>query len=278
MNCKQRSQRGGKPIIIVNEQKFIGKELCPSLFTVPPNIEATWILIRAKNKESRSEEINYIAVCSYYISKLVTKSVNDFYDHFTEAYNLIVSKYGLNVKIICCGDSNRMDLSPILQLSTDFTQEVKVPTRLNPDVILDTIITTLGKYYSTPVTKTPIENDNYSGRPSDHLVVLWRPLIQHIPYSPRKYKTVEFRPLPESGISLFGRWLSEQRWNEVLRESTIDRKAEVFQQMIYSKYCQYFPLKTLKVSDSDQPWYMEKFKELDRRKKREYDKHQKSMK
>ena len=35
MNVKQREQRGGKPLIIVNHSKFIVKQPCPSLFCVP---------------------------------------------------------------------------------------------------------------------------------------------------------------------------------------------------------------------------------------------------
>ena len=116
-------------------------------------------------------------MCSYYFSKLVTPSAEDLYDHFAEAYNMILAKYGKNVQYIFCGDSNRIDLSPITELSPSFVQVVKVPTRLNPDVTLDTIITSLGSYYNSPITKPLIGSDSVSGRPSDHLVVLWKPLL-----------------------------------------------------------------------------------------------------
>ena len=66
MNKQQRHQRGGKPAIIVDTSKYQVKQLCPGLFSVPKNVEATWILIRPKDKSLRTPEMDYIAVCSYY--------------------------------------------------------------------------------------------------------------------------------------------------------------------------------------------------------------------
>ena len=56
MSNQQRTQRGGKPAIIVDTSKYIFKQLCPGLFVVPQNIVATWILIRPRNKKLRTIE------------------------------------------------------------------------------------------------------------------------------------------------------------------------------------------------------------------------------
>ena len=202
MNVKQRSQRGGKPGIIVNEAKYIVKQPCPSLFTVPSNIEATWLIIRPRNKQLRTKEVDYLAICSYYYSKLVTNSIEDLYDHFAEAFNVIQTKYGRNIQYAFCGDSNRLDLDPIINLSPGFQQVVKVPTRFNPLATLDTIISSLSRYYIDPITKPPIGVDeSVTGRPSDHHIVLWRPLFNMIPQNLRSYRTISFHPLLDSKIN-----------------------------------------------------------------------------
>ena len=103
-------------------------------------------------------KVQKIAVCSYYFSKNITLE-EDLYDHIIVSYNKIKSKYGENVHYILCADSNRLDLTPILGLSDSLKQEVKVPTRLNPDAIIDTIISSLGKYYESPITKPPLSSD-----------------------------------------------------------------------------------------------------------------------
>ena len=57
---------------------------------------------------------------------------------------------------------------------------------------------------------------------------------------------------------------------------TVDEKASVFQSMLVEKYHGIFKLKEVKVSDDDRPWYSDKLKALDRIKRREFEKHQKS--
>ena len=47
-NVKQRSGKGGRPALMINKSKYFVKELCPSLFTVPPTVEATWALLTPK--------------------------------------------------------------------------------------------------------------------------------------------------------------------------------------------------------------------------------------
>ena len=92
------------------------------------------------------------------------------------------------------------------KLSPNLSQEVKVPTRNNPDATLDTITSTLSKYYQSPFTLPPLDNDSTnSGKPSDHLIVVWKPINAN-EQTTRKYKKVTFRPLPESGLLLFGNW------------------------------------------------------------------------
>ena len=155
-------------------------------------------MLKPKSKP-RSSNFSYIAVCSYYYSdpKRTPRSV--LYDHIAETCNLILAKYGENTEFILSGDTNKLNLNPILNMFPFFQQVVKVPTRLNPPSTLDTIITSLSKYYNEPITKPPLSNDmsNPNGKPSDHLVVLWTPLYCSVKSQDRKYRHVSFRPITD---------------------------------------------------------------------------------
>ena len=91
----------------------------------------------------------------------------ELFDHIAETFHYLRSKYGAGLEFIIAGDTNRLNLSPITDLSPDIQQVVKIPTRLNPDRILDPIITTMKKYYCAPVTKPPVNPDSeQSGKPN----------------------------------------------------------------------------------------------------------------
>ena len=151
---------------------------------------------------------------------------------------------------ILCADSNRLDLSPILDLSPDLCQVVKVPTRLDPPATLDTILTSLSRFYKEPVTKYPIMSDSLSnGKPSDHLVVLWEPIQTCIAKFSRVYRTVELRPLTNSGLSKFSEWINDYSWHDLYKCENIHSKAIKFQDILLEKYYEFFPLKKLKVCD-----------------------------
>ena len=277
-NPKQRNFKGGKPAILVKTEKFNVQPLCPDIITVPVGVETVWALISPKAINSRNR-IRNIAVCSLYYRGPKSTKRKELFDHIAESYNLLTAKYGADLHFIIAGDTNRLNLSPILNLSPTLKQVVTVPTRLNPDAILDPIITTLFKLYCEPITKPPINNDEGNGgKPSDHLVVLMLPLSTVLDCPPRQYKTVVCRPLTDSGIHLYGEWLAEQNWNQVYSEVDCHKKAEVFQKLLVEKFHELFPLKSFKVCSEDQPWITRTLKQLDRKRKREFSKNQKSPK
>ena len=141
-------------------------------------------------------------------------------------------------------DANRLNLSPILNLSPDLRQVVDVPTRLNPEGTLDPIITSLASYYKAPVTKPPIQSDiNSRGVDSDHLVVLFEPVRSSQDIEPRKYKVIERRPLSKSGMKLFSEWVEQCNWSSLYKCEDLNLKTEIFQKMLMDKYLECFPLK-----------------------------------
>ena len=177
------------------------------------------------------------------------------------------------------GDTNRLNLSPITSLSPNLKQVVKVHTRLNPPATLDPIITTLSKWYQSPVTKPPINpNRNSGGKPSDHLVVLMCPLVSELQIPPRVYTTVTTRPLTQSGIERFAEWVEHYPFSEIYECKDANRMAENFQNILVDNYRRCFPTKSFRVCQEDRPWVSAELKTLHRRVKREYYKNKKSEK
>ena len=153
-----------------------------------------------------------------------------------------------------------------------------IPTRSNPDAILDKIITTLWMYYKEPYTISPLDNDeNKKGKPSDHKVVVFEPL-SHSDVSKQVYRKIKFRPFPESGMLKFATWVNAQSWDEVYQQKTAQKKAEQLQKMLVEKMNIYFPEKQFKVNMNDKPFMNRELKKLDRQRKKEYIKNKKSEK
>ena len=172
-----------------------------------------------------------------------------------------------------------MNLNPILNLSPNLKQVVRVPTRLKPDAILDPIITTLWRYYQEPITKPPINpNKNSKGKPSDHLIVIMEPLMSALDMKKREYQFIQTRPINQCGIDRFGRWIMQHNWHDLYTCKDVNKKAEVLRETVMSKFYEFFPVKTIKLSSDDDPWVSEKVKQLDRAQKREFQKNQESDK
>ena len=273
-----RNFRGGKPALIVNEGKYFIKQLNPDPITVPDGVEAVWALLTPKNAQPNNQ-FSHIAVASIYYRGPKSTRKDALFDHIAETYHLLMAKYGTGLQFIIAGDTNRLNLKPILNLSPSLKQVVQVPTRLNPDVTLDPIITTMRKFYQPPITKPPIDNaQDKEGKPSDHLVVLMYPINAQIGCPPRKNRLVTFRPLPQSGINNMGRWIQQQSWDQIYHCRDVNLKAEILQNMMKEKLDEFLPIKMIKISTDDKPCINQQLKILDRKCKREFFKHHKSEK
>ena len=276
-NVVQRNKKGGKPALLINEKDYYIKELCPDIITVPVSVEAVWSLLTPKHTTVHSR-IKRIAVASVYYSSTQTRK-SDFLDHISEAYHTLCAKYGSDLKFIISGDFNKLNVKPILNLSPDLRQVVKIVTRMNPDATLDLIITNLQSLYHPPTAIPSLDNDeDVSGKPSDHLIVVMKPLSNTNPSQAVKYKTVKFRPFPDSGIREMGQWVQSQNWREIYSECDPNLKAEKFEKMLMEKVDIFFPEKTLKINENDKPWANMQLIKLDRQCKREYNKNKKSPK
>ena len=261
----------------MNEEKYYVKTLCPDPITVPIGVECVWRLISPKLSSVRSRT-KYIAVAAIYYRGPKSTKKKELFDHIAETFHFLSSKYGSAIHFIIAGDTNRLNLTPITNLSPNLMQLVKVPTRLNPDRILDPIISTLGKWYNAPITKPQINANQGCGKPSDHLVVIMRPLASTLEVPPRVYTTVVTRPLTQSGFSKFSEWVENQTWSEVYESKNGHEKAELFQEIVFKNFERCFPTKSMKVCAEDKPWISPELKKLDRAVKREFYKNKNSQK
>ena len=169
----QRRGTGGRPAIIVNHKKYNIVNLTQRLISIPWGVEAVWCLLSPKEVTNDSV-VKKIAVASIY-SKPDSRKKTVLLDHISESYNLLCSKYRDGLYFIIAGDTNDLKLDAILNLSPNMKQVVSQSTRLNPPAMLDPILTTLSKFYQSPICLPPLDPDPLSnGSPSDHLMPIMR--------------------------------------------------------------------------------------------------------
>ena len=274
-NVHQRTGKGGRPAIIANEEKYFVQNITNSLVQIPHGVEIVWAILTPK-KMSSSSLVKKIAVASIY-SKPSSKKKSVLLDHIAETYHLLCSKYQSGLHFIMAGDTNDLKLDSILSLSPQLVQVVRTPTRKS--AILDPIITTLAKYYQSPVCLPPLDADpDQTGAPSDHMIVFMEP-INTISNNPARIKkTVKFRPLPQSGITMMGEWIVHHNWETLYSANTAHQKAELLQNTLMEKLNLYLPEKVVTYTSDDQVWVTPELKQLARKKSRDYFKHRKSPK
>ena len=104
-----------------------------------------------------------------------------------------------------------------------------------------------------PFTAPPLDSDsNTPGKPYDHLIVLMKPINSKEPKK-KVFKTVTFRPLPESGLFQFGVWLRSQKWESIYGATTAHDKAEILQNLLLENLNKFLPKKTIKFCSENQP-------------------------
>ena len=256
-NVHQRRGKGGRPAIIVNTNKFSVENLTNTTVTIPWGVEIVWAVLTPKNVTNASS-IQKIVVASIYC-KPDSRKKTMLLDHIAEVYNLLSAKYKRGLHWILCGDTNDLKLDQILMLNANFRQVVQNPTRMNPPRLLDPIITTLSKFYQTPKCLPPLDPDpDCDGKPSDHLMVLMIPISVTNNKPARIIRKVTFRPFSKLGLLKMQQWLEKEDWAKVTQEESAHSKAEVLQNLLMSKYQEFFPEKIRNISSDNQPFYNDK--------------------
>ena len=274
-NVHQRAGMGGRPAIIANHKKYHVQNLTNSVIQIPWGVEAVWCVLTPKNI-THDSKIQKIVCCALY-SKPNSKKKTLLLDHISDAFNVLSTKYDRGLHFLLAGDTNDLNLDPILSLSPSLIQIVSDWTRMDPPAILDPIIMTLSHLYQKPLCLEPLDADpDKNGQKSDHRIVISKPISVVNNKCARLTRTVKVRPFPQSGILKMREWFIDQTWEKVYSAETTHEKAELFQKMLVTKLDEIFPEKTRKIQSDDQPWITFKLKKMDRARKRIYRKERRS--
>ena len=111
----QRKGPGGRPAIIASSEKYHIQNITNTLVQIPWGAEAVWCILTPKNTTQNSV-IQKIACCALYC-KPGSKKKTLLLDHISDAFNVLSSKYGRGLHFIIAGDTNDLNLDPILNLS-----------------------------------------------------------------------------------------------------------------------------------------------------------------
>ena len=165
-------------------------------------MEIVWALAQPKAEDAQFKKI---ILCSFY-SPPRSRLRNKLKDHIIGTLQMLTTKYQ-DCIIYVGGDKNKMDISSLLNNNLKLKQIVGLPTRKKE--ILDILLTNLFPYLNAPIIIPPVQPDiPGQGVPSDHSVPLCVPHTDPSKPPTRTYRTIISRPLPDSKIREFGRWLS----------------------------------------------------------------------
>ena len=174
-NIHQRIGKGGRPVLMIDKKKYNVQNLTNTVVDIPWGVEMVWALITPKEVSNDCIVQKIVVGCIY--CKPKSKKKSELLDHIASTYNFLSTKYGKGTYWLLAGDTNDLKLDNILNLSPQMKSMVKKPTRLNPDNILDNIITDMAKWYQEPKCLAPLDADEGSGgKPSDHLTVVMEPI------------------------------------------------------------------------------------------------------
>ena len=153
--------------------------------------------------------------------------------------------------ILLLGDFNDLKINELCE-SCKLKQVVKVPTR--KDATLDLImLNEENTMYSDPISLPSIGG-------SDHLSVLLKPKKQ-IKVRVIKEK-VMIRKFKKSAIILFGAWLATFDWSEMFKLKDVNDKVAYFSTITWLMIEKFFPLTSVKISNTDKEWMTPKVKGL----------------
>ena len=271
ISTPRTGKRGGGAAIVVNLQQFSLEKI---QVNNPYNLEVVWGLMRPKKTTASIKEF---IVGSFY-SPPHSKKNSKLLDHLLSTVHFLLSKYP-NAGVILGGDKNDLNLSPLLSGIPKLKQLVTKPTHKSK--ILDVILTNMHALYSVPVITPPVPPDDWNyGVPSDHSTPVATPLAQKSSANAgrREYITRIYRPLPESGVREFGEWICSEEWGDISENISPSEQVQEFESIMTTKLNDILPQKSVKLNPFfDKPYITAELKKLDRKVKRIYRRHGKSV-
>ena len=259
----------GGAAIIVNQKKCTVEKL--NIF-IPHNLEVVWGMLRHKDAEAKYKRI---IICFFYSPPNSKKNLK-LTDHLVTTLQMLHTQYP-DSPMMLGADKNNMDIRPLLNCGLRLRQVVDLPTRNG--VILDIILMSIPQLYNAPVIVPPVPCDNPSdGVPSDHSVPVCVPHTDRTRPPVRRFKTVTYRPLPESGMREFGSWITAETFSTINDDISPSSQASALETLLLSQLDKYCPKKTMRIGPQDKPWINFELKVIKRRKMREWNKSGKTPK
>ena len=242
------SVTGGGVAIIYTETNFAVED---AEIEPPEGVEAVWTILTPKNKEI--ETIKKILVGGIYISPR-SKFKQETIDHIIESMFYVQSQHDFQVRYIIAGDFNKVDIQDILETNGALKQICSVGTRHG--TTLEFIITDMATLFHPPTIKEPlIQDEGVAGKPSDHNVVIAAPRSDVNFKLERHKKKVQIRPRPNSSKATFIVSLAGHEWPEIKSAEDAHEKARAFHETLTKHNDKYFPVKTVKMTTLDKPWF-----------------------
>jgi hypothetical protein len=265
------SVTGGGVAIVYSEENFTVEE---ANVEVPEGIEAVWALLTPKNSEI--ETVKKILVGGIYISPR-SQFKQQTVEHIIETMHSVQSQYEESVRYIIGGDFKKVDIEDILESNGALQQVCSVATRNQRT--LELVITCMATMLHPPTTLDPLKQDeNSTGKPSDHNVIVVAPRTDLNFRLERHKKTIHLRPLPKSGVAEFMRDIGGHEWPEVYGSEEAHTKAAQFHQTLLQRLDKHLPMKQVKMTSMDKKWFSPALKMLYNEMQKEYFKCGKSSK
>ena len=259
----------GGAAIIVNQERYSLEKM--NIF-IPHNLEIIWGLLKPKSAEAKFKKI---FLCSYY-SPPNSRKNSKLTDHIVSTLQMLNTLHP-DSPIIIGADKNSMDIRPILNCGLRLKQIVDLPTRQGK--ILDILIMNIPQFYNSPVIIPPVPcDDPTAGVPSDHSVPVCYPHTDRHNPPLRRYRTVTYRPLPDSSVRQFGQWIMSVDFSGIGDELPAAGHAKALENLLMDNLDKFCPEKKVKVGPQDKPFINSELKQLSRRRQREYTRRGKTAK
>ena len=254
-------RRGGGVALAADPSKFtLSKVNVPN----PHQLEVSWGLLKPRQVTG---PISKIICCAFY-SPPNSKKKTKLIEHMSSVLqDLLLDHPG--AAVIISGDRNDLSIERLLSVDPNLRQIVKHFT--HGTKILDVILTNIGMFYNEPIIVDPVPVDNpANGVPSDHRGVIVNPIVDasHPPH--RSKSTKIFRPMPDSLINKFGEEMCNMSWDSLSSELSSTQMTDIFQSSMSIMIDNHFPLKSITITESDQPWITQELKRLKRVRSQEF--------
>ena len=262
-------KRGGGVALAADPARFLLSKLnVPN----PDQLEVSWGLLKPRQVTGPISKI----ICCCFYSPPNSRKKTKLIDHISSILqDLLLDHPGAGV--IISGDRNDLSIERLLSIDPSLRQIVRNPTHGRK--VLDIVLTNIWMFYNEPEIVEPIPvDDPAKGVPSDHSGVVVMPICNaDQPPMRRKMKKV-FRPMPDSLVNKFGEEICNMSWNFLSPELSSTELTELFQTKMTIMVDDNFPLKTITLTDFDQPWITQDLKKLKRIRRREFCRHGRSDK